>query len=228
MKKLLAMVVFSMMLVSLAQAAGAPAAVTTTSNTATAATTLNTNLVLNATINTALALDIQSATGGCSITNSGSSPNKQYSMTFGPVDGLGLSTPSCASVTATKSSSAGGGYLYTTPYKYIARFSGFNPTSAGAPKLQAYYTQTFNGVASTSTSAVQMVEGSTAAGVAAMGLGSAAIANVATGLTSDETNTGTTRFIGLQVFEYNGTNANPNSATGATYAATVTFVLTPQ
>ncbi len=217
MKKLLAAVAL-LMIATFAQAA--PAVVTATSNSATAATTLNSNLVLNATINTALALDIQSAPGGCTVTPSGSSPNKQYSMTLGNVDGLGLSTPACG--TATKSLNAGGGYLYTTPYKYIARFSGFTPSTVGAPKLQAYYTQNANIVAA------QLVEGATAAGVTAMGLGAGNIASIATALTTDESNTGVQRFIGLQVFEYNGANASPNSGTGLAYAATVTFVLTPQ
>lgn len=225
MKKLIAAFVVTLGMTA-AQAA-VPAAVTATSNTNTAALTLNTNLVLNATINTALALDIQQSGSGCAVSNSGSSPTKQYSMTFGNLDGLGLSTPA-ACVTATKSTTAGGGYIYTTPYKYIARFSGFTPTSTGAPKLEGYYTQTINGVASTSQTAVAVVEGATAATVANMGLGVANIANIATGLTSDETNTGTTRFVGLQVFEYNGANAVSNSATGATYAATITFVLAPQ
>jgi len=220
MKKLLAAVAL-LMIATFAQAA-APAVVTATSNSATAATTLNSNLVLNATINTALALDIQAATGGCAITPSGSSPNTLYTMAnLGNVDGLGLSTPA-ACVTATKSLTAGGGYIYTTPYKYIARFSGFTPSTVGAPKLQAYYTQNANIVAA------QLVEGATAAGVTAMGLGAGNIASIATALTTDESNTGVQRFIGLQVFEYNGANASPNSGTGLAYAATVTFVLTPQ
>jgi len=217
--------VFTTLVLALCMSAFAqsPSPVTSTSNTATAATTLTSVLTLNATINTALALDISSATGGCTITSSGLSPTKSYSMSFGNLDGLGLSTPAPC-VTATKSTVAGGGYIYTSPYNYVARFSGFTPTSTGAPKLEAYYSQT----STISSSAVQVVEGSTASGATPLSTSSASPTSIATGLTSDETNTPVTRFLGLQVFEFNGANASPNAAAGAAYSATITFVLAPQ
>ena len=82
------------------------------------------NLAVSATFVTALQLDITTATAGSSVGGSLGS----YTLGFGSIDGLALSTPG-ANITRTAVS---GGYMYTTPITLTPSFSGFAGTAAAA------------------------------------------------------------------------------------------------
>ncbi|OLE55445.1 MAG: hypothetical protein AUG51_03015 [Acidobacteria bacterium 13_1_20CM_3_53_8] len=80
------------------------------------------DLAVSANIQTAMQLDISTATGGVNVGGSSGS----YTLDFGDVNGLGVGSPS-ANVTK---AAVRGGYLYTTPISLTPNFSGFTGTEA--------------------------------------------------------------------------------------------------
>jgi len=88
------------------------------------AATTTSNLAVSATFVTALQLNIATATAGSSV---GGSPGS-YTLGFGNIDGLALSTLG-TNITRTAVS---GGYMYTTPITLTPSFSGFAGTAAAA------------------------------------------------------------------------------------------------
>jgi hypothetical protein len=88
------------------------------------AATTTSNLAVSATFVTALQLEIKTATSGATV----GGPAGSYTLGFGDIDGLGLSTPG-DNITRTAVS---GGYMYTTPITLTPSFSGFAGTAAAA------------------------------------------------------------------------------------------------
>jgi hypothetical protein len=80
------------------------------------------NLAVSATFQTALQLDIATASAGSTVGGSLGS----YTLSFGNVNGLGLGTPG-TNITRTAVS---GGFMYTTPITLTPSFSGFATTTA--------------------------------------------------------------------------------------------------
>jgi hypothetical protein len=91
-------------------------ATTTAANTNTVAPTL----VVNATVQTAVSLTLTTGTSGspCTISPDGGG---DYSLSFGNVNGLGVGTPTCGTVTSTSSNAT-----YSTSYQVTATYSGFS------------------------------------------------------------------------------------------------------
>ena len=84
--------------------------------------TTTSNLAVSATFQTALRLDISTATAGSTVGGSLGS----YTLGFGNVDGLGLNTLG-TNITRTAVS---GGFMYTTPITLTPSFSGFTGSTA--------------------------------------------------------------------------------------------------
>lgn len=82
------------------------------------------NLAVSATFQSALKLDIATATAGAEV--SGLAGGGVFSVGLGNVNGLGLGTPA-SNVTKTAVS---GGFTYTTPITLTPSFSGFATTTA--------------------------------------------------------------------------------------------------
>jgi hypothetical protein len=80
------------------------------------------NLAVSATFQTALRLDITTATAGSTVGGT----LGVYTLAFGSVNGLGLGTPG-TNITRT---SVSGGYMYTTPITLTPGFSGFAGATA--------------------------------------------------------------------------------------------------
>jgi hypothetical protein len=82
------------------------------------ATTTTSNLAVSATLQSALELDITTATAGSNVGGS----LGVYTLGFGNVNGLGIGTPG-SNITRTAVGTTG--YMYTTPITLTPRFSGF-------------------------------------------------------------------------------------------------------
>ena len=80
------------------------------------------NLAVSATFQSALQLDIATATAGSTVGGA----SGVYTLAFGAVDGLGLNAPG-TNITKT---SVTGGFMYTTPIKLTPSFSGFAGATA--------------------------------------------------------------------------------------------------
>lgn len=87
------------------------------------ATTTTSNLAVSATFQTALRLEISTASGGSSVGGS----SGVYTLSFGNVNGLGLGTPGTG-ITMTAVGTTG--FMYTTPITLTPSFSGFAPATA--------------------------------------------------------------------------------------------------
>jgi hypothetical protein len=157
------------------------------------ASTTFSNLAVTATVQTALNLEISSATAGVSI--GGTAGSGAFTLDFGNVNGLGLGTPA-TNVTRT---AVTGGFLYTTPIKLTPNFSGFAPATA---------TIMVNQPAADGAAAVAAArEGSSAA------IDGGTVPAAATSITAAATNgTPITRYVGVKVL---------NGNAGATFEAGV-------
>lgn len=111
---------YSTVVLALFVFAGTAAAQGTVYNTASTTSTLT----MTATVETALNLEISAHGSGAAVT--GTAGSGVYGLNFGPVNGLGLGTPT-ANVTKTP---ATGGFLYTTPIVLTASYSGFTGEAA--------------------------------------------------------------------------------------------------
>ena len=86
------------------------------------AATSTSNLAVSATFQSALQLDIATATAGSTVGGSAGT----YTVSLGNVNGLGLGT---AATNVTKTAVTGG-FMYTTPITLTPSFSGFSGTAA--------------------------------------------------------------------------------------------------
>lgn len=148
------------------------------------ATSTTSNLAVSATFQTALQLDITTATAGSTVGGS----LGVYTLGFGNVNGLGLGTPG-ANITRT---SVSGGFMYTTPITLTASFSGFAGATATITVGQS--------AADDAASKLAAREGATAATVAvlpAVAVATLINAAVTNGLSFD-------RFVGVMVPNGNG------------------------
>jgi hypothetical protein len=150
-------------------------------------------LTISATAQTALQIDIRTATSGATVTGAtNESSTGLFSVPFGNVNGLGIGTPATG-ITMTSRDSDGA--LYTTPVRLTPYFSGFTSTTATVKVYQDGTTS------ANSQSAVR--EGAAAASVATV---PTAAASATTVTSSAATATDITRYVGLYISNANGAN----------------------
>ena len=156
------------------------------------------NLTISATAQSALQIDIATASGGATVTGAvAENSTGVFSVSFGNVNGLGIGSPtSGVSITSRDSS----GTLYTSPIKLTPYFSGFTSTTATVKVYQDATTS------ANSQAAVR--EGSAPGSVAAVPT-TALTANTVTSTAASGTDI--TRYVGLFVSNANG----GSSVTGA-------------
>lgn len=149
--------------------------------------TLESNLTLSATAETAVTLTIKTGPGGATVTEGGSGA---FSVSFGNVNGLGVGTPDNG-VSVDKSS--GSGATYTTPITVTPAFSGFTSTTATVKVYQD------PGASSASQSAAR--EGGAVGTVASVPTDSGSANTVSAAASSAS---GITRYVGVFVSNANG------------------------
>jgi hypothetical protein len=156
------------------------------------ATSSSSQLNLTATAQTALQLDISTASGGATVVgNTGNSSTGVFSLDFGNVNGLGLGTPSTGVTVAVQA----GGALYTSPVSLTPRYSGFSTSSASVSVL-------LDGTAGNAAGRTATREGAAAASVVAP---STTVPNIFTSAASN--GTAITRYVGVFVSNVNGAGA---------------------
>lgn len=94
------------------------------------ASTTNSELAMNATVQTSVQLNIATGSGGSTV--SGSHATGLYSVEFGNINGLGTGTPSTGVTKAIDAS----GTLYTTPISLTPVYSGFTTETATITVMQ--------------------------------------------------------------------------------------------
>lgn len=99
------------------------------STTASNGNTVAPTLVVNATLQSAVSLTLATGTSGtpCTISAGGGG---DYNISFGNVNGLGVGTPTCGTVTSTSSNAT-----YTTSYQLTATYAGFSAATGTAVVL---------------------------------------------------------------------------------------------
>jgi hypothetical protein len=169
----------------------------------TSCTTVNSNLTLSATAETAINLTIATGSGGATVSGSAGA----YTVPFGSVNGLGIGTPASGVTLGTVDST---GAVYTTPIFVTPNFSGFSNTTA---TVKVYQDST---TSSNSQSAAR--EGGSAGSVASIptSSGSATTVNA-----SANSAAAITRYIGLFV-----SNANGGSSVTGSLAPKIIYTVT--
>jgi hypothetical protein len=172
------------------------------SNNRTLATaTWSFNATPNNTVQTAVQLSLASATGGLTVT-----PNADYSMNFGNVNGLGFGPATGLTTVA-----ATGGVVYSTPYLLQSVFSDFTSTTAS---IKVFASTNFAHPAS-----LQMRNAAASTGPFT-NIGTTAA--TATQITTSATDRSSiTRFLGLFVSNINGATSFRGGDN-----ATLTFTIT--
>jgi hypothetical protein len=165
-------------------------------------TTVNSNLTLSATAETAIELVIATGTSGATVSGSAGA----YTVSFGNVNGLGLGTLAAGVSVA----ASGSGATYTTPIFVTPNFSGFSSTTATVKVYQDATTS------AASQSAAR--EGAAAASVAAVPTTAGSAATVSA---TAATATAITRYVGVFV-----SNANGGSAVVGALAPKFVYVVT--
>jgi hypothetical protein len=181
-------------------------AATTAANASTVSPTMKIS------VNVQKAVQLTLSTGSqCTV---GTGSPQDYLMTFGNVDALGISVPTCGSVYAptTPGQTAA---VYYSDYKLTPSFSGQSGATSGT--VTAYVSTNF-----TNTAVLAVVQANAApasiASLTAMSTTSATPTSVGTTLANG---TAITRYVGVQVSVQNGASA----FTGAD-SAVVTYTLT--
>jgi hypothetical protein len=173
------------------------------------ASTVSPTLKITVTVQKAIQLTLSQGTG-CTLGNTGA----DYSIAFGNVDALGISTPTCGTVFAPTTPGVTPSAIYTD-YKLTPAFSGQTTTTGGT--ITAYVSTNF-----TNPTVLAVVQSSTApAGIGsltAMSLTSSTPTSVGTAVVSG---TAITRYIGVQVSVQN--SASPFTSGDS---AIVTYTLT--
>lgn len=185
--------------------------------TATGTNTVSPTLAVKATLVKAVQLTLDTGTG-CTVSNGGGG---DFSLDFGSVDALGVST-GCTGAGAGKFTTVVGGVnkaVYYTDYTLTPRFT--NQSSSSASTLGAYVSSAFS---QSGFSIVQSVSAPSAfADLTAMSTSSGAPTNVAGASSNIVSSTPLTRYIGVLVDGSSG-----NAPTGSSSTAVVTYTLTIQ
>ncbi|HEX8338796.1 MAG TPA: hypothetical protein VF621_18905 [Pyrinomonadaceae bacterium] len=148
--------------------------------------TVDSNLTLSATAETAVTLTITTGSGGATVTDDGAGA---FSVSFGNVNGLGVGTPTAG----VNVSTSGSGATYTTPITVTPAFSGFASTTATVKVYQD------SGTSSDSQAAAR--EGNSAGSVSSV----PSVAGSATTVSaSAASGSGITRHVGVFVSNANG------------------------
>jgi hypothetical protein len=156
------------------------------------ATSSSSQLNLTANAQTALQIDISTASGGATVAGAtGNTSTGVFSLDFGNVNGLGLGAPS----TGVSVSVQAGGALYTSPVSLTPRYSGFSTSSASVSVL-------LDGTAGNAAGRSATREGAAAASVVAP---STTVPNIFTSAASN--GTAITRYVGVFVSNVNGAGA---------------------
>jgi len=179
---------------------------------ATGTNTVSSSLQVSATVAKAIRLTLSSGTQ-CTVTASGSTPD--YTMSFGTVDALGITSPSCGAQFAPTTPGVTPA-VYYSDYKLKPVFTSQSTTNN---VITAYVSTNFGATAAGLLSVVQAnAAPGSAAALAAMSTAVGAQTSVATNAASA---TEITRYIGVSVAPINGAG----TLTGAD-TATITYTLT--
>jgi hypothetical protein len=155
-------------------------------------TSSSSQLNLTANAQTALQLDIATASGGATVVGAtGNSSTGVFSLDFGDVNGLGLGAPA----TGVSVNVGASGATYTTPVSLTPRYSGFSTSSASVSVL-------LDGTAGNAAGRSATREGAAAGSVAAP---STTVPNIFTSSASN--GTAITRYVGVFVSNANGGGA---------------------
>jgi hypothetical protein len=176
-------------------------------NTTLGNASLNTTLQVTATAQTAILFQLKTSTQAKACAISAPGATTDYTMSFGTVDGLGLTNNAC-----TNNFAVAGGQMWATNYAYVARFAGFSAVSG--TKLEA-------ALSAANPTGFALYEGPAAAVTAGAGLVPLSTSKTQIGGVISSSTTAVDRTFALLVSE--GT-AVPSNA----YSSVVTFTLTPQ
>jgi hypothetical protein len=195
--------------------------------TATGTNTVSPTLQINATVQSAISLTLSTGSAAAIATHcnpgtaSGTDPN--YTMSFGTVDALGLSAPTCGKsfgITGTTPGASGNDAIYATDYVLTPAFAGQLGGTTGTIKayvstnftptnLYVVYESSKDGVVPTNAQSGAFTAMPTTSGTAVT-LAPAAASGV-----------GLTRLVGVGVSPTNGAGSS-----GVAGSATVTYTLT--
>jgi len=174
------------------------------------ASTVSPTLKINVTVQKAIQLTL--STGSMCTVSAGSGTD--YAITFGTVDALGISTPTCGSVYAPTTPGVTPS-VYYTDYKLTPAFSGQTGASTGT--ITAYVSTNF-----TNNTVLAVTQSNAApASIASFSAMSTNVATPTSVGTTVANGTAITRYVGVQVSVQNGAGAFTGSD-----AATVTYTLT--
>jgi len=174
------------------------------------ASTVSPTLKINVTVQKAIQLTL--STGSMCTVGGGSGTD--YAITFGTVDALGISTPTCGSVYAPTTPGVTPS-VYYTDYKLTPAFSGQTGASTGT--ITAYVSTNF-----TNNTVLAVTQSNAApASIASFSAMSTNVATPTSVGTTVANGTAITRYVGVQVSVQNGAGAFTGSD-----AATVTYTLT--
>jgi hypothetical protein len=167
---------------------------------ATGTNTVSPTMKVNVTVQSAVQLTLSNGASGTHCIISAGAP-EDYSINFGNVNGLGVGTPTCGTVSTTAADAT-----YVTDYQLTPSFSGFVGTTASIA---------IGATAFSNPGTLTLKEGAAAGSVAAVPVAPAVVLNNAT------SGTPITRYLGVTVKNQNGAGA----FTGAD-SSVVTFTLT--
>lgn len=195
--------------------------------TATGAATVSPTLQINATVQSAISLTLSTgaAAGITTHCNPGvaAATDPNYTMSFGTVDALGLSTPTCGQsfgITGTNPGATGNDAIYATDYVLTPAFAGQLGGTTGT--IKAYVSTNF-----TPTNLYVVYETANSGAVPANAQGGTFTAMPTTAGTaytvasSAVSGTGLTRLVGVGVKPTNGVGSS-----GVAGSATITYTLT--
>ena len=179
---------------------------------ATGTNTVSPTLVVNVTV--AKAIQLTLATGSLGTTPCTVTPASDYSMTFGSVDALGITAPTCGAKFAPTTPGVTPAAYYAD-YKITPVFTG---QTVSTNTITAYVSSNF---AKANLSVVQA--NSLPASIAGLGaMSTSSSTQTAVGTANGASGTAQTAYIGVQVAPTNGTGLT------GTDSATVTYTLTVQ
>lgn len=167
----------------------------------TSSTSVSPTLKVNVNVQNAVELTLSNGASGTHCNISAGAP-QDYQIDFGNVNGLGVGTPTCGTVSTTATDAT-----YVTDYQITPTFSGFT-SNTGSIAIGA--------TAFSNPGTLTLKEGAAAGTVAAVPVTPAVVVNNAA------SGTPITRYLGVTVTRVNGAGAY----TGNTDSSVVTFTLT--
>ena len=174
----------------------------------TASNTVAPTLSVSVNVQTAVSLTMAtgSVSGSCTVSAGGGG---DFSINLGNVNGLGVGTPTCGSVSSVTASNA----TYATNYQITPSYSGFTATTS---------TVSLTAPAFTHSGTLTLEEGSAAGSMTTVPTSGTAHAIAVT-----TSGTAISRYLGVQVSNANGSGAFPGTAGGSGADSTlVTFTMT--